>query len=139
MIHKNGTQLWWCSKCQRKQSGKDALLKLRYPSDQIATALWLYYSGLLAEKVRGEFEAHYKTHVAITILYEWLQEFTNEAIVPAIILSADAKLALAQSEQEIVITKWKWLCERINEFELSEFAIGFPSGIKIKFVRKHND
>jgi ribosomal protein L37AE/L43A len=31
----NGTQLWWCPKCERKQTGKDTLLKMRFPNDQI--------------------------------------------------------------------------------------------------------
>ena len=79
----SGNQLWWCDKCQRKQTGKDTLFKMRYPSDQIATALRLYYAGLSLDKVQEEFEAQYNTHVAISTLYEWLQEFTNEAIVRA--------------------------------------------------------
>ncbi len=77
----NGTQLWWCADCERKQTGKDTLLKMRFPNDQIATALRLYYAGLSLDKVQEEFKEQYNTHVAISTLYEWLQEFTNEAVL----------------------------------------------------------
>jgi len=135
--HQGSEQLWWCDDCKRKQTGKDTLFKMRYPSDQIATALRLYYAGLSLDKVQDEFKQQYHTHVAISTLYEWLQEFTNETMVRAIVLLVDVKLALTQSKQNTIITIWKRLHERIHEFELSEFEIGFPSGIKIKFVRKH--
>lgn len=77
------TQLWWCTQCERKQTGKDTLPKMRFPNDQIATALRLYYAGLSLDKVQEEFKEQYNTHVAISTLYEWLQEFTNEAVTRA--------------------------------------------------------
>lgn len=58
------------------------------------------------------------------------------SIQDAIRLSDSVALALTKSEQRTVINIWKWLAERISEFELSEVEIGFPSGVKVKFVRQ---
>lgn len=51
-------------------------------------------------------------------------------------ISSSLSLALTKSEQRTVINIWKWLAERISELELSEVEVGFPSGIKVKFVRQ---
>jgi transposase-like protein len=78
--HYNGEQLWWCDDCKRKQTGKDTLFKMRFPSNQIATALRLYYAGLSLDNIQEEFQHQFNIHVATSTLYEWIQEFTNEAI-----------------------------------------------------------
>jgi len=79
--HQGSEQLWWCADCQRKQTGKDTLFKMRYPSNQIATALRLYYEGLSLDAIQEEFQHQFNAHVATSTLYEWIQEFTNEAIL----------------------------------------------------------
>jgi putative transposase len=76
----NGEQLWWCDDCKRKQTGKDTLFKMRFPSDQIATALRLYYEGLSLDAIKEEFEHQFGVTVATSTLYEWIQAFTNAAI-----------------------------------------------------------
>jgi len=81
--HYNGEQLWWCDDCKRKQSSKDTLFKMRYPSNQIATALRLYYEGLSLDAIQEEFQHQFGSHVATSTVYEWIQEFTNEAISKA--------------------------------------------------------
>ena len=40
-------------------------------------------------------------------------------------LSDSLALALTKSEQRTVIKIWKWLAERISEFEVSEVDIGY--------------
>lgn len=73
-------QYFWCNLCKRKFTGKDTLFKMRYPSTQIATALRLYYEGLSLDAIQTEFQQQFNVHVATSTLYEWIQEFTNEAI-----------------------------------------------------------
>lgn len=77
------TQYFWCKKCNRKITGKDTLFKMRYPSNQIATALRLYYEGLSLDAIQEEFQQQFGIHVATSTIYEWIQEFTNEAIARA--------------------------------------------------------
>lgn len=81
--HYDSTQLWWCADCERKQTGKDTLFKMRFPSDQIATALRLYYEGFSLDIIQDEFQQQFNVHIATSTLYEWIQEFTNEAIAKA--------------------------------------------------------
>jgi len=78
-----GQQLWWCADCERKQTGKDTLFKMRFENDQIATALRLYYEGLSLDTIKDEFQHQFNKNVATSTLYEWIQEFTNEAITRA--------------------------------------------------------
>ncbi|MGD0355464.1 MAG: DDE-type integrase/transposase/recombinase [Dehalococcoidia bacterium] len=56
---------------------------MRFENDQIATALRLYYEGLSLDTIKDEFQHQFNKNVATSTLYEWIQEFTNEAITRA--------------------------------------------------------
>ena len=50
-------------------------------------------------------------------------------------MSGELSNVLTKPEQKTVEKIWKWLAKQVNNFELSEFEIGFPSGVKVKFVK----
>jgi hypothetical protein len=50
-------------------------------------------------------------------------------------ISSTLALSLTKAEQNTFIQIWTWLKKNIRRLEISEFEIGFPSGIKVKFTR----
>jgi len=52
---------------------------MRYPPDQIATAINLYYDGLSIDAIRRQFDKLYNVYPSDSTIYEWIVRFVKEA------------------------------------------------------------
>ena len=50
-------------------------------------------------------------------------------------LSGELSHVLTKPEQKTLEKIRKWFAKQANDFKLSEVEIGFPSGVKVKFVK----
>jgi transposase-like protein len=53
---------------------------MKYPPDQIATALRLFYEGLSIDKIRRELDSLYHVYPSDSTVYEWIVRFTKVAV-----------------------------------------------------------
>lgn len=78
--HYKDMQMWFCKSCRRKFSLKSTLPKMRYPIEQVALALNLYYDGLSLNAIRRNLKQAYGVYPSDSTIYDWITRFTKEAI-----------------------------------------------------------
>jgi transposase-like protein len=84
-VVKNGVrtgniQYYLCRNCGRAFAGNNALEGMKYPPDQIATAIRLFYEGLSIDKIRRELDSLYHVYPSDSTVYEWIVRFTKVAV-----------------------------------------------------------
>jgi transposase-like protein len=75
-----GVQRYFCKDCKRKFADNDALPNMRTPSEQIASALNMYYEGMSLLDIGTHLEQMHKNHAAKSSIYNWVERFSKEAI-----------------------------------------------------------
>ena len=55
---RNGVQYWLCKNCGRGFVDNKGLPKMRYSIDDVASALYQYYTGLSLNEIRGHIEQY---------------------------------------------------------------------------------
>ncbi|MBI2847164.1 MAG: IS6 family transposase [Chloroflexi bacterium] len=78
-----GVQYYWCNSCNRKFVANNALPRMRYPPDQIASALNMFYEGLSLNEVRRELQHRHGVLPSDSTIYEWVVRFTKVAVEKA--------------------------------------------------------
>jgi len=76
----NHVQQYWCKTCKRKFVANNALPGMRYPPEQIASALSLFYAGLSLSGVRDHMDLHFGVRPSDATLYDWVTRFTKQAV-----------------------------------------------------------
>jgi putative transposase len=87
-VVKNGVrtgniQYYICRDCGRAFAGNNALEGMKYPPEQIASAMSLFYSGLSIDAIRRELNNIYHVYPSDSTVYEWVVRYTQEAIKAA--------------------------------------------------------
>ena len=77
---KGDTQYYLCRDCKRTFAGTNALPGMKYPPDQIATAVSLFYSGLSIDAIRRELDSIYHVYPSDSTVYEWIIKYTKVAV-----------------------------------------------------------
>ena len=77
---KGDTQYYLCRDCKRTFAGTDALPGMKYPPDQIATAVSLFYSGLSIDAIRRELDSIYHVYPSDSTVYDWVVRYTKVAV-----------------------------------------------------------
>lgn len=80
---KGSTQYCLCRDCKHTFAGNDALPGMRFPPDQIATAINLFYDGLSIDAIRRQFESLYHAYPSDSTVYDWIVRFTRVAVKEA--------------------------------------------------------
>ncbi|MBI4286664.1 MAG: IS6 family transposase [Chloroflexi bacterium] len=80
---KGDIQYYLCRDCGRTFAGNNALPGMKYPPDQIACAVRLFYKGLSLEKIRRELDSLYHVRPSDSTVYEWVVRFTKVAVQEA--------------------------------------------------------
>jgi transposase-like protein len=75
-----GIQRWWCKDCHHKFADNDALSGMKTPTEQVSSALQLYYEGNSLQVIRRSLEQQYNSHVSDSTIYDWIERFTKTAI-----------------------------------------------------------
>ena len=79
-VRSGNIQYYLCRDCGRGFAGNNALEGMKYPPDQIATALRLFYEGLSIDKIRRELDNLYHVYPSDSTVYEWIVRFTKVAV-----------------------------------------------------------
>ena len=80
---KGDTQYYRCKDCNRTFAWNNALSGMRYPPDQIATAISLFYDGLSIDAVRRQIDSIYNVYPSDSTVYEWIVRFSETAVKEA--------------------------------------------------------
>lgn len=76
----SGIQQFICNGCHRKFNAKGAPLGMRFPADQIGTALAMFYDGLSLADVSRNLAQSYGNQINPSSIYRWVQRYTLKAI-----------------------------------------------------------
>lgn len=79
-VRTGNIQYYLCRACGRAFAGNNALEGMKYPPDQIATALRLFYEGLSIDKIRRELDSLYHVYPSDSTVYEWVIRYTKIAV-----------------------------------------------------------
>lgn len=75
-----GTQKYFCNDCKRKFSSDDRLYQMKTPSNQVSSALDMYYRGLSINDIRQHLQQEYDNYPSSKTVYAWVDKYSNEAI-----------------------------------------------------------
>jgi len=73
------TQYYLCRDCKHTFVGNDCLPTMRYPPEQVAVAVSLYYDGLSIDAIRRQLESSYHIYPSDSTVYEWIVKYTKVA------------------------------------------------------------
>ncbi len=76
---RKGTQDWLCKECGRSFVNNKALPKMKYSIENIASAVYLYYTGLSLNEIRSHIEQHHNVLPSSSTIYSWITHFTKIA------------------------------------------------------------
>ena len=77
---KGDTQYYLCRDCKRTFAGTNALSGMKYPPNQIASAVSLFYSGLSIDAIRRQLDSMYQVYPSDSTVYEWIVRYTKVAV-----------------------------------------------------------
>ncbi len=77
---KHGIQYYMCNACNRTFAWNECTSGMRYPPDQIATAINLFYGGLSIDVIRENLKNSFGVKPSDSTVYEWVVRFTKEAV-----------------------------------------------------------
>lgn len=76
-------QYYFCKVCQRKFADNKAIPMMQTPTDQIASALNMYYEGLSLSEIRRNLIQQHKNYISRISAYNWVKRFTELAVKEA--------------------------------------------------------
>jgi len=83
-IVKNGTrkgrQYWLCKQCGKGFVDNKAIPGMRYPTENIGSALWQFYCGSSLNDIRGYIEQHTGNRPSDSTIFNWVKRFSEVAI-----------------------------------------------------------
>jgi len=75
-----GVPRYWCKDCKRKFIANNALPNMKTPTEQIATAVAMYYDGISLKAISRQLTHIYGNYTSDATVYDWITRFTKEAI-----------------------------------------------------------
>lgn len=75
-----GIQRWWCKNCHHKFADNDALPGMKTLTEQVSSALQMYYEGMSLQAIRRNLEQQHHSHVSDSTIYSWIERFSKVAI-----------------------------------------------------------
>lgn len=82
-IVKNGkrkdTQYWICKNCGRGFVDNGAIPKMKFPIEDIASAVYQYFAGYSLNDIRGHIEQQSHIRPSDSTVYEWVKRFSKVA------------------------------------------------------------
>ncbi len=74
-----GTQRYWCKVCNRKVKSDDTLFHMKTPTNQITSALNMYYEGMSISAIQRHLKQEHSHMPSSATVYEWIQKYTQYA------------------------------------------------------------
>ena len=78
-----GLQRYYCKKCRRKFADTSALPKMRTPTEQISSALSMFYEGMSLSAIRRHLKQTYNSYPSDSTIYNWIVKFSKKAVSTA--------------------------------------------------------
>lgn len=79
-----GVQRWECRDCGRKFLDNDALPGMKTPTNQISSALGMYYEGMSQNAIRSQLLQEHNNYPSDSTVYEWISNFSKKATEKAV-------------------------------------------------------
>jgi putative transposase len=76
----NGIQRYWCKNCKRKFKADDTTFHMKTPTNQVSSALSMYYEGMSVNAIKRHLKQEYDNSPSTATIYEWVQKYTQYAI-----------------------------------------------------------
>ncbi|MDD5701019.1 MAG: DDE-type integrase/transposase/recombinase [Dehalococcoidales bacterium] len=73
-------QLWWCQQCQRKFTGNDASPGMKISSEQIQSALSMYFKGVPVSSIRKQLKEEFDYYPSDSTVYRWVRQSTEKVL-----------------------------------------------------------
>lgn len=77
---RKGRQYWLCKRCGKGFVDNQAIPGMRYPIENIGSALWQYYTGSSLNDIRGYIEQHTGNRPSDSSIFGWVKRFSEIAI-----------------------------------------------------------
>ena len=78
--HRKGRQYWLCKRCGKGFVDNKAIPGMRYPTENIGSALWQFYTGASLNDIRGYIEQHTGNRPSDSTIFNWVKRFSEIAI-----------------------------------------------------------
>ena len=75
-----GVQRYFCKECKRKFKGDTDLFHMKTPSEQISSALMMYYSGSSVKDIKNFLRQEYHNEPSKSTIFAWIDKYTDEAL-----------------------------------------------------------
>ena len=75
--HFKGMQRWWCKDCQRKFADNGATPYMKTNTEQVSTALGMYYEGISLNAICRQLQQRYHNYSSNSTVYEWVRKYTD--------------------------------------------------------------
>lgn len=86
-VVKNGmkgrAQLYLCRDCGHSFVDNAALPRMRFPPEQIAAAIGMFYGGMSIDAIRRQMQSIYHVYPSDSTVYDWIIKFTKVAVKEA--------------------------------------------------------
>jgi len=79
-VRSGNIQYYLCRDCGRGFAGNNALEGMKYPPDQIAMAVSLYYDGLSIDKIRRQLDSEHHVYPSDSTVYDWIIRYSKIAV-----------------------------------------------------------
>ena len=76
--HYKYEQYWWCKQCQRKFINNKALPRMRFPLEEINTAVRMFFEGVPMKVIRRFMREGYNNCPSDSTIYYWIQRFIRD-------------------------------------------------------------
>jgi len=75
-----GNQRYYCKVCHRKFKADSGLFHMKTQSEQVSSALMMYYSGSSVKDIRTFLKQQYGSEPSKSTLFGWIDKYSNEAV-----------------------------------------------------------
>jgi len=79
-VRSGNIQYYLCRDCKRGFAGNNALERMKYPPEQIANAVRLFYDGLSIDKIRRQLDTQFHVYPSDSTVYEWIIRYSKVAV-----------------------------------------------------------
>lgn len=75
-----GVQHYYCKGCKRKFKADDATFHMKTDTNQVSSALNMYYEGMPIKPIRRHLLQEHQHAPSTATIYEWIQKYTQYAV-----------------------------------------------------------
>jgi putative transposase len=81
--HYKGVQRWYCKDCNSKFADNGAQSGQRTPTNQVTSALGMYYEGMSLNAIRRVLNQEHNNYPSDSTVFEWVDKHTKTATTKA--------------------------------------------------------